>query len=135
MLVMDTRDIRPDPCDARLINFSNCLQVVHHPAWLSGCLSARGCCRASAAFIPTFWHARVHVCLRMCDTYSHVCTQMLSCLCWILAMFIEELEVSQRPSHPPYAHARCGSLSARCGSLSAYMMRIHTHDVHARART
>ena len=28
MLVMDTRDIRPDPCDARLINFSNCLQML-----------------------------------------------------------------------------------------------------------
>jgi hypothetical protein len=25
--MMDTRDIKPDPCDARLIRFSNCLQV------------------------------------------------------------------------------------------------------------
>ncbi|EKX37632.1 hypothetical protein GUITHDRAFT_165451 [Guillardia theta CCMP2712] len=43
MLVMDTRDIRPDPCDNRLIGLNNCLQL-------------------------------------------------LSCICNILAMFIEELE-------------------------------------------
>ena len=34
MLVMDTRDIIPDPCDNRIIRFSNCLQLVRRPSRL-----------------------------------------------------------------------------------------------------
>eukprot|EP00277_Geminigera_cryophila_P045704 CAMPEP_0173069956 /NCGR_PEP_ID=MMETSP1102-20130122/8324_1 /TAXON_ID=49646 /ORGANISM="Geminigera sp., Strain Caron Lab Isolate" /LENGTH=199 /DNA_ID=CAMNT_0013938121 /DNA_START=17 /DNA_END=614 /DNA_ORIENTATION=+ len=41
-LVMDTRDIRPDPCDARLIGLSNCLQM-------AACL-----CQILAMIMPEF---------------------------------------------------------------------------------
>jgi hypothetical protein len=37
MLVMDTRDIIPDPCDNRIIRFSNCMQLLACVCQLLAC--------------------------------------------------------------------------------------------------
>ena len=34
MLVMDTLDITPDPCDNRIIRFNNCIQLLSCVCWI-----------------------------------------------------------------------------------------------------
>ena len=109
--VMDTYDLRPDPCDNRLIRFSNCSEFIidamcllYIDSWIDGSddwlidwsiiASTFVVNSTDTSFTYIFIYLSISVYIWTPHYYSfvHFClVQLLSCVCHIMSIFMEEL--------------------------------------------